>query len=402
MSKVGRATLPPYFLVTAVTTMMLVTGMNILVPVLPGYASSFGVGATEVGLVVSAFALGRLLFEVAGARWAERVGPRAVCAVGALVIAAASVVGGLVESFPVLLAARLVQGIGSALYMSAATLLVVSLVPQGSAGRWMSLYHGIFLLGLAVGPLVGGGVAELWGLRAPFFAYGAMAVVGAVLSVVRLPGPAALQPAEGSRAAPGGARRSGVLALLGHRAFAISLLVILVMFIVRTGLRNTAVPLYAGEVLGMTAGGIGLLVTAAAVGQIVVLWHAGSVLDARGPRWVLVVSLAGAAASVLLFTVATTPPVLAVCMVLLGLVTAYSTAAPTVVVVDVADPRARGTAIGIQRMVTDAGQLIGPVLVGLVLDHATFLVAFVTIGVLVALTAACTLAMPDTRRADRG
>ena len=40
--------LPPYFLVTAITTMMLVMGMNILVPVLPGYASSFGVSAYPV------------------------------------------------------------------------------------------------------------------------------------------------------------------------------------------------------------------------------------------------------------------------------------------------------------------------------------------------------------------
>jgi MFS family permease len=64
---------------------------------------------------------------------------------------------------------------------------------------------------------------------------------------------------------------------------------------------------------------------------------------------------------------------------------------------DVADPRVRGTAIGIQRMVTDIGQLLGPIVVGLLLDRSTFLVCFAVIGGLVALTAMVTIAMPETR-----
>src|SRR5690606_32220553 len=159
-----------------------------------------------------------------------------------------------------------------------------------------------------VGPLVGGAVAELWGPSSPFYAYAVMAVVGLVLSLARLPGRTALRQATGRPAGRAGSRRTAVGALLASRAFGVALAVVLVMFIVRAGLRNTAVPLYAGEELGMTAGSVGMLVTAAAVGQIAVMWHAGSVIDARGRRPVLVASLFAAAASVLLFTVATAPP----------------------------------------------------------------------------------------------
>lgn len=392
----GRASPPPYFLVTALTTMMLVTGMNILVPVLPGYARSFGVSATEVGLVVSAFAAGRLLLDLGGGALSDRLGPRAVCATGAAIIAGASVLGGLTDTFSLLLLARIVQGAGSALYMNAATLLVVSTLPEGQSGRWMSLYQGIFLTGLAVGPLLGGLVAELWGGAAPFYAYAVMAVIGLLLSLTRLPGKAALRD-RGTEAGSSRTRRTAIRDLLRSRAFGISLLVILVMFIVRAGVRNTVIPLYAEEELGLSAGAVGALVTAAAVGQISVMWHAGAVIDTRGRRPVLVASLFAAAAGVLLLTVATTAPLLFAAMALLGLVTAYSTAAPTVVMVDVSDPGVRGTAIGIQRMVTDAGQLIGPIIVGLLLDHSSHLATLVIVGVLVLVTALATLSMPETQ-----
>lgn len=392
---------PPYFLVTAFTTMMLVTGMNILVPVLPGYARSFGVSATEIGMVVAAFAVGRLLFDVIGGALADRFGVRVVCEVGCVVTGLASIVGGLTHSFDMLLGARLVQGVGSALYMSAATALVVALLPPGKAGRWMSAYQGIFLMGLAIGPLIGGVVAEQFGQRAPFHAYAIMCLIALGLSVTRLPGPA---EADRLRAGSGGSagdtpsvpRRQAVRQLLRHPAFGISLLIILVMFILRSGLRNTAVPLYAEEVLRLPTGTIGLLVTTAAVGQIAAMWHAGKSLDAWGRRPIVILSLFAAAASVILFALAFEPWILFVLMLVLGIVTAYSTSAPTVIMVDVTEPRIRGTAIGIQRMVTDVGQLAGPVLVGLALDYADYTVAFVGTAGLVLLVAFVSLLLRET------
>lgn len=398
----SRTAPPPYFLVTAFTTMMLVTGVNILVPVLPGYARSFSVGATEVGMVVGAFALGRLLFDIIGGTLSDRVGTRVVCITGCVITGAASVLGGCTPSFTVLLVARLLQGIGSALYMNAATALVVAMLPPARAGKWMSLYQGIFLLGLAVGPLIGGVVAEVFGQRAPFHAYALMCVLGLCLSVLRLPRRAEAERLAATAAEPTADTRRistgrPLRQLLRHPAFGVSLLVILAMFIVRSGLRNTAIPLYAEEILQMTGSAIGLLVTVAAIGQLSVMWHAGTSLDTWGRRPVVRLSLFAAAASVLLFTIAREPWLLFVCMALLGLVTAYSTAAPTVIMFDITDPRIRGTAIGIQRTATDLGQLVGPVLIGLAVDQADYRVMFLLTAGLLLVTATTSFRLPETR-----
>lgn len=393
---------PPYFLVVSCTTMMLVTGISILVPVLPGYASSFGVGATEAGMVVGAFAVGRLLFGVAGGALADRFGFRGVCVTGCVITGSASLVAGFTEAFDVLLVARLVQGMGSALYMNAAMALIIGILPEGKAGRWMSAYQGIFLLGLAVGPVIGGLVAEVFGLRAPFHAYTLMSLVGLVLSVTMLPRKDQAErlraAADESQAPPSFGRAEAVRRLLRHPAFGISMLVIIAMFVVRAGLRNTAIPLYAEEILFMSSGGIGLLVTVAAIGQLSAMWHAGTALDRWGRKPVVAGSLFVAATVVLLFALAGTPWLLFVCMALLGLVTAYSTAAPTVILVDIADRRVRGTAVGIQRMANDFAQLIGPVVIGLTLDHAGYYWMFVLTAVLVLCAAVIALLwLPETR-----
>ncbi|WP_256839186.1 MFS transporter [Ornithinimicrobium faecis] len=394
---------PPYFVVTAVTTMMLVTGVNILTPILPAYARSFGISATEIGVVVGAFSLGRLLFDVVGGVLADRVGVRTVCLVGCLITGAASLGAGLSDTLTLLLAARFLQGLGSALYMSAATSLVMAFLPRDSAGRWLSLYHGIFLTGLAVGPLVGGVVADVLGLRAPFFAYAVMAGIGALLTATRLPTVAQQRNQHASHHRGQIVTDEGRLTtktalrrLFSNLPFLFLLLVILVLFVMRAGMRNTTVPLFAGDVLGMGTSTIGVLITVGAVAQISLMWHAGQVLDRRGRRPVIVISLFATAAVVLLFTWATSPWRLLVVMVLLGVFTAYLTAAPNVVLVDVAPIEVRGTAIGVQRMATDLGQLAGPIVVGVVLDAASYTAVFLVTAGCLAVVALLSLFLPET------
>nr|WP_109472534.1 MFS transporter [Ornithinimicrobium cavernae] len=390
------------------TTMMLVTGVNILTPILPAYGRSFGISATEIGVVVGAFSFGRLLFDVVGGVLADRVGVRTVCLVGCLVTGIASLGAGLADSLTPLLVARFLQGLGSALYMSAATTLVMAFLPRSSAGRWLSLYHGIFLTGLAVGPLVGGLVADAFGLQAPFFAYAVMAGVGAVLTVSRLPTAAQQREQQAVHRDQGEPDRQrlrtgeALRRLFSNLPFLLLLLVILVLFVMRAGMRNTTVPLFAEDVLGMGTSMIGMLITVGAVAQISLMWHAGHLLDRRGRRPVIVTSLFATAAVVFLFTWATSPWRLLAVMVLLGVFTAYLTAAPNVVLVDVAPPEVRGTAIGVQRMATDLGQLAGPVVVGAVQDAASYTAVFVFTGGCLALVALLCLLLPETAPRGRG
>lgn len=394
-----RARRPPYFLTTALITFLLVTGLNILVPALPLYAASFGVSAAQVGLVISTFAVGRFLFDIVGGTLADRFGVKAVAVTGCAITGLASVLAAVTTSFAVLLVARAVQGIGSALYITSAMGLVIALAPPGGAGRLLATYQGIFMLGLALGPAIGGVTASAFGLKAPFFAYALMAFLGCALALVRLPsrdGVTAM--VDGS--APGGdpgTRWPLVRQLLSGRAFVFSLAATAVLFWIRSGVRTTLLPLYVEERMGMDAAMIGVLLTVMAVGNIGALRHAGTLLDRRGRKPVIVGSLVLTAIGVALFAVVRQPWALFPAALVFGVVSGYSGSAPVAVLADVADPRIRGTAVGIQRMSTDLGLLVGPISLGALVDVFSFETTFALAALLVLVTALAALGMPETR-----
>ncbi|MQA87474.1 MAG: MFS transporter [Streptosporangiales bacterium] len=396
---------PPYFVPTATISFLLVVGINILAPVLPLYAETFGVTATQIGLVISAFAIGRFFFDLIGGSLADRFGFRALAVAGCGITAAAALVAGLTSSYPTLLAARAVQGAGSALYTTSAMGFVLALASPANTGRLVALYQGALTLGLALGPTIGGAVAAIFGLNGPFFAYALMGLVGLVWALVRLPGrdaeSATQSAARGERARPNDrwTRWSLVRTLLTGRAFVLSMLVAAVVFLVRSGLRNTLVPLYAARELSLNEAAIGLLLTGVAIGNVSVVVHVGRVLDRRGRRPVIIGSLAATAVVVGLFAVSREPWMLFVTGLLFGMVTGYSMAAPTVMVADVADARIRSTAVGIQRMATDFGLFVGPISVGFLVDVFTFDLAFVSVSVLLLAAAVAALAaMPETKQ----
>src|SRR6202011_3648143 len=72
-----------------------------------------------------------------------------------------------------------------AMFSISAQALLPGSVPAGQRGRASGLCSGVCLLGGISGPAVGGLIAA-WSLRAPFFIYGGLLVVPAVIAAVVL------------------------------------------------------------------------------------------------------------------------------------------------------------------------------------------------------------------------
>jgi MFS family permease len=164
---------------------ILMMGMSIISPVLPLYAKSFGASTTMVGFLVTSFGLARMFVDLPAGSLSERWGRRAMLIGGAMLVALSSFLCGLAVSFPMLLLFRFCGGIGSAVYTTAAMTSLADIATPRARGRIMSIYQGALLLGAGIGPALGGFVAEYWGLRAPFFAYGLLAFLCGLWVVFR-------------------------------------------------------------------------------------------------------------------------------------------------------------------------------------------------------------------------
>jgi MFS family permease len=385
--------LPRETFVLALVAFCVALGFGIVVPAVPLFAASLGVGATAAGAVVSAFALMRLLSGLAAGRLVDRVGERAALQAGLAVVAVSSALAGLAQDFPQLLVLRGLGGVGSAVFTIASTSLLLRVASAAQRGRTQSVYRGGFLLGGIVGPAFGGAVVSV-SLRAPFFLYAGTLVLAAVAAATLLP--RAPDRAPRTQVAPGvgedGAAPRGVVpepphtplrtaltsptyqaALAGNFAVGFSVL----------GVRSTVVPLLVVGGLHLDPAWIGASFTLAAVVQGVLLLPAGRFVDEVGRVPALVLGGLSAAASLVGLAAATGAVTLLLATAVFAAGAALLGVAPPAMVGDAVQGRG-GTAVAVWQMSSDLGSVVGPLLAGVLIDRGSYATALLVSAAVVA------------------
>jgi MFS family permease len=129
---------------------------TILATALPAMAENFGVSALHMSVALTAYLLSLAVFIPASGRVADRMGSRRVFCGAIALFTFGSILCGLAQNLPMLVAARILQGIGGAMMMPVGRLVLLRAVPRDqlvSAMTWV-LVPG--LIGPVVGPPLGG------------------------------------------------------------------------------------------------------------------------------------------------------------------------------------------------------------------------------------------------------
>ena len=389
------AGLPREAAILSAVSFTVALGYGIAAPAIPAFARQFGVSVAAAASVISAFALMRVAFALPAGRLADRFGSRRVMAIGIAVVAASSVLAGFSQSFGQLLVLRGVGGLGSAMFSVSAQALLLASVPSGQRGRASGLYTGGFLLGGITGPALGGVVAA-WSLRAPFFLYGALLVVPAVIAAVALR-PTARPVTTRVTASP----RDSLAVLAGalrSRAYRAVAAVNLADGFAVLGIRGAIIPLFVRDSLHRPATwtGFGFLVFAAMNGAA--LLPAGRVADTLGRRPVMVAGCAISAAGLLLLAVLPGPWAYLGALALAGAGSGLLDVAPAAMLGDLLSGQASqgGILIAFYQMAGDVGAVTGPVVAGLLVDSASYPAAFGLAGAVLAAAALVALMAPES------
>ena len=148
---------------------------------LPVIARDMGSTTTNLQWVLSGYMLALGSLMIPASRMADLVGRKKVLLSGVAVFAVASLLCGLSQSASMLVAMRVLQGVGGAMILPVSLALVTNATDAAVRPRVLGMLFGIANIGTAVGPLVGGGLAATAGWRWVFFVNVPIAVVAFVM-----------------------------------------------------------------------------------------------------------------------------------------------------------------------------------------------------------------------------
>jgi MFS transporter, DHA1 family, multidrug resistance protein len=361
----------PMLLTLSIIMFTNMMGFGMIVPVIPLYGRTFEVSSAMVGLLVTSFGVARLIFNIPAGRLADRIGRRKLLIIGPLVSAFGASLAFLSADFWLLMGALSIQGVGSAIYATAAMTTLADISTEENRGRMMSLHQGSLLLGTSFGPSIGGLIGGSFGLESVFLAAIVMYLLVSLLAFIRVT--ETLDREAGSSGRRGrGSGSASALALLMNISFLAVALVSMMVFFTRTGSRATIVPLRGAEDLMMSASMIGALLTVAAVLNVLALPIAGWGIDRFGRKNMIVPSMLVSGVGVALMAFAPNVPMLFLGIAIYGAGTGVAGPAPAAYVADLARGRNYGATLGLFRSMSDAGFVLGPIMLGWFADLRSF------------------------------
>ncbi len=135
---------------------------------LPAIQQEFGADAVALSWVATALLLAVAVSLIPLGKIGDIYGRKKIFTLGLVVYTLASLTGACSISMSMLIAVRVFQGFGTAMFVTTGMAIVTSVFPPGRRGRAIGFYVAAVYIGLSVGPFAGGLLTQHLGWRSNF------------------------------------------------------------------------------------------------------------------------------------------------------------------------------------------------------------------------------------------
>jgi DHA1 family inner membrane transport protein len=343
----ARQRLPLVVPLLALGTFLMITTEYIVAGLLQEFADDLQVSPAQVGLLITAFAIGMIVGSPLMALATLRLPRRATLMLALLVFAAGHILAALSNDFATVLIARVVTALASGAFWSVASVVATQAAGPANSSRALGVMMSGVGLATVAGVPLGSFAGQLLGWRGTFWAL-------AVLAVLAAPVIARFTPADGAPSAP--SVRSELRAITNRR-----MAILVVATVLATGGYMTTfsyVSPLATDRAGIPSWAVPLMFVVFGLGAILGTNLAGRFADQRPIATFMTATAGTVVLMVLLVPLSTNAAVTFVLMFLLGvagmgippvgtgLAVRYASAAPTLAAAISVSSFNGGTAIG--------------------------------------------------------
>jgi MFS transporter, DHA1 family, tetracycline resistance protein len=355
-TKSAREPLPPGYWTIWTTVAIDLVGFGIVAPLLPLYAKRFGASGFVTGALFASFSLAQMICAPLLGRLSDRIGRKPVIVMSLFGTALGSLMTGLAGSLPLLFIGRIVDGASGA-SVSVAQGAVTDIAPAARRAKLLGMLSAAFGVGFVLGPAIGG-LASLGSHRLPFFIAAAIAAINGVVALRRLPETRSIHPTV--YATPVRSRR-GTLLLLAIIGF---------LSITAFGAFEAMFSRFGAARFRLTEGSVSVVFVGVGIWLVIVQGGLVGKVTARiGSRRTLQGGLLLLATGLILLSQTKKWSTLVPALALLGLGQGLAGPNLSALVVESADDRSRGEALGFQQSVGAAARVVGPLCAGWLFDR---------------------------------
>lgn len=159
----------------------------VMSPVLEPLAREFGISTGTAGLAVAAYGAPGIAVAVLAGPYSDRIGRKPFLVVGPAIMGLATLAAAFAPSFGLLVAARIASGVGAGVIFPNANATVADTFPFRERGRAIAAVIGMNTMASVVGVPIAGIVAEATSWRVSLGIVGVLALVAALVVLLRLP-----------------------------------------------------------------------------------------------------------------------------------------------------------------------------------------------------------------------
>lgn len=162
-------------------------GTGFIGPLMPLYARELGAHGLSLGLIFTGFSLAQFISMPLVGRLSDRFGRRLFLIVGLSLYAVFSLGYSLASGVAQLILVRVLHGATAGMVNPVAQAYIGDITPKGEEGARLGTFNVALFSAFGLGPLLGGPLADYFGIRAPFYAMGTLSFVALLLVLLLLP-----------------------------------------------------------------------------------------------------------------------------------------------------------------------------------------------------------------------
>lgn len=172
-------------IVLMINMFIAIGSFGIIIPILPAYLVSIGEGGMAAGLMIAIFAGAQFIMSPIAGKWADQLGRRKMIIAGLSGLTVSMFVFYFSDSIWVLYLSRIIGGIGAALLIPAIFAYVADITTMDQRAKGNSYISAAMSLGIVVGPGIGGFLAD-YDLKLPLLVSALVSLVSVIFSVIVL------------------------------------------------------------------------------------------------------------------------------------------------------------------------------------------------------------------------